>query len=152
MDEHDNLIQSYFTSHLLKYHGHRHTRDCQHILFGNVTKSKHMAHGYGSSDIIHPIAETRHAIKAVGQFIKRDAQIHFTVVNNPVRSISVLEPGYKGGCDDQIRSTTPKSAEQKNCLMAINAGFFNTHNGSCLGNSFIFESVFVFSESFFRFS
>ncbi|CAC5374275.1 NAGPA [Mytilus coruscus] len=134
VDEHDDLIQSYFTSHLLKYHGHRHTRDCQHILFGNVTKSKHNAHGYGSSNIIHPIAETHHAIKSIGQFIKRDTQIHFTAINNPMRTISVLEPGYKGGCEDQTRSTVRKSAERKNCLLAINAGFFNTHTGSCLGN------------------
>lgn len=134
LDDHDQLIAQYFTSHQTKVHSHRHTRDCQHISYGNVTNSKQYAHGAESTDIEQPFIETRHVIKPVG-FIynQRFTHIRLTKISYPLRTLSVLEPKERGGCNDQIRVTVAESALQKNCLVAINAGFFNTHNGSCLG-------------------
>ena len=135
IDELDNIIQTYLTSHNSNQHSHRHTRECQHVRYGNVTRTKYRVHGYKSKNVVQPVAKTRHAIVPEGLYYnQRDNQVHFTIVNNPLSTVSVLEPGSIGGCEDQMRSTVVESAKQKNCLVAINAGFFNTHNGSCLGN------------------
>ena len=135
------MIQKYLESHSFKHHGHRHTRECQHVVYGNVTKSKVKAHGIGSPEIILPIAETRHAVLLVGNsFDTKVDQVHLTKVNNPLSTVSVLEPGSIGGCHVHNRSTVIETAKQKNCMVAINAGFFNTSDGSCKGiihNTFI---------------
>lgn len=135
VDTLDFLIQNYLSSQDWRHHNHRHTRECQHISYGNVTRSKYKAQAFNNADISVPVMETRHAVIDVGPYFnKRGVEVHFTVVNNPLKTFSVLEPAKIGGCEDQVRSTVIESGKQKNCLVAVNAGFFNTHNGSCLGN------------------
>ncbi|XP_052086600.1 N-acetylglucosamine-1-phosphodiester alpha-N-acetylglucosaminidase-like [Mytilus californianus] len=73
-----------------------------------------------------------------GDFIqgtRRDTYGHLTIVNNPDRTISVLEPRDSGGCQNQIKSTVMKTSTQKSCIVAVNAGFFDPRPGNvCLGN------------------
>ena len=55
-------------------------------------------------------------------------------MNNPDRTISVLEPGHSGGCQNQIKSTVMETSKQKSCIVAVNAGFFDPRPGNvCLG-------------------
>lgn len=57
-----------------------------------------------------------------------------TVVHDPLRTVSVLEPGGPGGCGMNQRATVEDTAQAAGCLYAQNAGFFNTKTGQCLGN------------------
>ncbi|XP_055358991.1 N-acetylglucosamine-1-phosphodiester alpha-N-acetylglucosaminidase isoform X2 [Betta splendens] len=59
---------------------------------------------------------------------------HMTVVHDPLRTVSVLEPGGPGGCGMNQRSTVKETARTAGCLYAQNAGFFRTQSGHCLGN------------------
>ncbi|XP_029927909.1 N-acetylglucosamine-1-phosphodiester alpha-N-acetylglucosaminidase-like isoform X2 [Myripristis murdjan] len=57
-----------------------------------------------------------------------------TVVHDPLRTVSVLEPGGPGGCGMNYRALVEETARAAGCLYAQNAGFFNTRSGGCLGN------------------
>ncbi|KAJ4919276.1 hypothetical protein JOQ06_026282 [Pogonophryne albipinna] len=57
-----------------------------------------------------------------------------TVVPDPLRQLSVLEPGQWGGCEGLQRVSVEETAGAAGCLYAQNAGFFNTESGACLGN------------------
>lgn len=57
-----------------------------------------------------------------------------TVVHDPLRTVSVLEPGGPGGCENSLRELVENTARTRKCLVAQNGGFFNTYSGSCLGN------------------
>ncbi|XP_044215488.1 N-acetylglucosamine-1-phosphodiester alpha-N-acetylglucosaminidase-like isoform X5 [Thunnus albacares] len=57
-----------------------------------------------------------------------------TVVQDPLRTLSVLEPGGSGGCEKSHRVTVVETAETAGCLYAQNAGYFNTTTDGCLGN------------------
>uniref|UniRef100_A0A667YPD7 N-acetylglucosamine-1-phosphodiester alpha-N-acetylglucosaminidase n=1 Tax=Myripristis murdjan TaxID=586833 RepID=A0A667YPD7_9TELE len=59
---------------------------------------------------------------------------HMTVVHDPLRTVSVLEPGGPGGCGMNYRALVEETARAAGCLYAQNAGFFNTRSGECLGN------------------
>lgn len=59
---------------------------------------------------------------------------HMTVVHDPLRTLSVLEPGGPGGCGMKQRATVEETAEAAGCLYAQNAGFFDTNTGECHGN------------------
>lgn len=59
---------------------------------------------------------------------------HMTVVHNPLRTVSVLEPGGPDGCRMNRKVSVEETAESAGCLYAQNAGFFNTDSGECLGN------------------
>ncbi|VDI40590.1 N-acetylglucosamine-1-phosphodiester alpha-N-acetylglucosaminidase [Mytilus galloprovincialis] len=69
------------------------------------------------------------------QGTRQDTYGHFTIVNNPDRTISVLEPRDHDGCQNQIKSTVMETSKQKSCIVAVNAGFFEPRPGNvCLGN------------------
>lgn len=57
-----------------------------------------------------------------------------TVVHDPLRTVSVLEPGGPGGCEMNQRSTVEETVGAAGCLFAQNGGFFDTTSGRCLGN------------------
>ncbi|XP_074646347.1 N-acetylglucosamine-1-phosphodiester alpha-N-acetylglucosaminidase-like [Tubulanus polymorphus] len=57
---------------------------------------------------------------------------HVIVVSDPLRAVSVVEPGGAGGCRQKAVQTTPITT--KGCAAAINAGFFDLVDHSCLGN------------------
>ncbi|XP_054637972.1 N-acetylglucosamine-1-phosphodiester alpha-N-acetylglucosaminidase isoform X2 [Dunckerocampus dactyliophorus] len=59
---------------------------------------------------------------------------HFTVVLDPLRTVSVLEPGGPGGCGLHKMVSVEETARAAGCLYAQNGGFFNTKTGQCLGN------------------
>lgn len=59
---------------------------------------------------------------------------HHTVVYNSRSMFSVLEPSNRGGCSDRKTNTVLQSSKQKDCFVAVNAGFYNEKTGECYGN------------------
>ena len=64
---------------------------------------------------------------------------HRHAVSGARDALSILEPGYRGGCRDNIRATVAESirghSERENleCEIAANAGFFDMKTGECMG-------------------
>ena len=113
-------------------HSRRHTRDCQPVKYGNATVESYLSHGVSANQVTLPIAVTKQFMDSSLYF--RTSFGHLTVVNNPLRTLSVLEPLKAGGCSLGLTVPVTLSAMQKRCILAMNAGFFNTHTGDCYGN------------------
>lgn len=114
-------------------HSHRHVRDCQPIVHGNVTHETWPAHNRSAS----PVAVSRAFVSNLSQKNIPPARWvygHITVVSDPLRTVSVLEPGGQGGCQRRWLAQVSETARPKKCLYAQNGGFFNTDDHSCLGN------------------
>ncbi|XP_061847920.1 N-acetylglucosamine-1-phosphodiester alpha-N-acetylglucosaminidase, partial [Colius striatus] len=128
----DPLLQPYFPARHGPRHHHRHVRDCQPRKYGNVTHEAWPSDGGTGS----PVATTRTFVS----YIPPDGEDrkavygHFTFVRNPLRTLSVLEPGGTGGCQAQRRATVEETAKLGKCLVAQNGGYFNMETGECLGN------------------
>ena len=134
----DMLLTSYKTSRenfsvKRKFDFHRHVRDCQPIIYGKTTYET------------FPVVKNTNSKKSPNMFKSFFKKVetkdghsyvygHIVTVSNPFESISVLEPQKPGGCKTNLRSTVATTSQQLNCKFAVNAGFFNTHSGSCLGN------------------
>ena len=73
---------------------------------------------------------------------------HRHAVSGARDALSILEPGYKGGCQDKIRATVEESIRGHSrsirghservsgnleCKVAANAGFFDMKTGECMG-------------------
>ena len=56
------------------------------------------------------------------------------MVHDPLKTVSVLEPGGPGGCGINHRAEVEQTARAAGCLYAQNGGFFNTRSGQCYGN------------------
>ena len=121
--------------------GNRVKRDCSHVAYGHLDSKTFPAHGTrgssgkGSSDkLTLPIIESKQLTVNIGD---RDVKIHIAYINNPVKTVSVYEPLHDGTCKPLNESFTvakvQKTAESKHCLLATNAGLFNTHTGACYG-------------------
>ncbi|KAM6968103.1 N-acetylglucosamine-1-phosphodiester alpha-N-acetylglucosaminidase [Aplochiton taeniatus] len=110
-------------------HSHRHIRDCQPVVHGNITYETWPA----SHHTIVPVADYKVFISDVPG-TTRWVSGHLTVVHDPLRSVSVLEPGGPGGCGANRTARVEDTAKLGACLFAQNGGFFNTSSGKCLGN------------------
>eukprot|EP00058_Branchiostoma_floridae_P017622 XP_002603111.1 hypothetical protein BRAFLDRAFT_116957 [Branchiostoma floridae] len=114
-------------------HSHRHVRDCQPDIFGNATHETFPAHR--NSNITVPSTTRYFVTKVVDSLDKvKNGYGHYTVINNPLRTFSVVEPGGSNGCIEHRRRTVENTSQARTCHVAVNAGFFNTHTGACLGN------------------
>ncbi|XP_055083994.1 N-acetylglucosamine-1-phosphodiester alpha-N-acetylglucosaminidase-like isoform X2 [Periophthalmus magnuspinnatus] len=56
------------------------------------------------------------------------------VVQDALRTLSVLEPGGEDGCKLQQLVPAAQTALSGGCEVAVNAGFYNASTGQCLGN------------------
>uniref|UniRef100_A0A7N6B0A9 EGF-like domain-containing protein n=1 Tax=Anabas testudineus TaxID=64144 RepID=A0A7N6B0A9_ANATE len=110
-------------------HSHRYVRECQPLIHGNTT---HESRPSSNSSGLQ-VAESRMFVTDVPG-TSRWVYGHMTVVHDPLRTLSVLEPGGPGGCQMKQRSTVEETAQAAGCLYAQNAGFFKTSSGRCLGN------------------
>ncbi|XP_029929050.1 N-acetylglucosamine-1-phosphodiester alpha-N-acetylglucosaminidase-like [Myripristis murdjan] len=126
--EDDDLLLPYASSHGPS-HSHRHVRDCQPVAHGNVTHETWPASNHTGL----PAAESSVFVSDVAGG-SRKVYGHMTVVHDPLRTVSVLEPGGPGGCGMNYRALVEETARAAGCLYAQNAGFFNTRSGECLGN------------------
>uniref|UniRef100_A0A8C9Z4M8 N-acetylglucosamine-1-phosphodiester alpha-N-acetylglucosaminidase n=1 Tax=Sander lucioperca TaxID=283035 RepID=A0A8C9Z4M8_SANLU len=124
----DDILQPYAHGHGPS-HSHRHVRDCQSVVHGNSTyESQPPNHHSGL-----PVAESTVFVSDVSGS-SRMVYGHITAVQDPLRTLSVLEPGGPGGCGMKQRVSVEETAEAAGCLYAQNAGFFSTSTGRCLGN------------------
>ncbi|KAM9367025.1 N-acetylglucosamine-1-phosphodiester alpha-N-acetylglucosaminidase-like [Symphorus nematophorus] len=57
-----------------------------------------------------------------------------TLVRDPLRTLSVSEPGGPGGCEKRRRATAEQTAVAAGCLYAQNAGFFTGTSDRRLGD------------------
>ncbi|XP_018618589.1 N-acetylglucosamine-1-phosphodiester alpha-N-acetylglucosaminidase isoform X1 [Scleropages formosus] len=113
-------------------HSHRHVRDCQPVAHGNLTYETWRSNTSTST----PMAESRQFVSAIlaDGGGSRWVYGHFTFVRDPLRTLSVLEPGGPGGCREARVETVARTARLRKCLYAQNGGFFNMDTGYCLGN------------------
>ncbi|XP_042278657.1 N-acetylglucosamine-1-phosphodiester alpha-N-acetylglucosaminidase-like isoform X4 [Thunnus maccoyii] len=113
-------------------HSHRHVRDCQSVAHGSITYETWPSRSYSSL----PVAESTVFISDMPgrSGSSRWVYGHMTVVQDPLRTLSVLEPGGSGGCEKSHRVSVVETAETASCLYAQNAGYFNTTTDGCLGN------------------
>uniref|UniRef100_A0A452ICP7 EGF-like domain-containing protein n=1 Tax=Gopherus agassizii TaxID=38772 RepID=A0A452ICP7_9SAUR len=128
----DDLLLPYPPSYYGPRHHHRYVRDCQAIVHGNVT------HETWPSDTSTklPVTTTKGFVSYFppeGE-TQREVYGHFTFVNNPLRTFSVLEPGGLGGCNSSRQATVIETARRGKCLVAQNGGYFDMVTGECLGN------------------
>ena len=115
-------------------HSHRHTRECQPTKYGNSTfqSSYNQNTTQQQTKVNLPIVTVKRFYDdfAYG----RMAAGHIAYIDNPLRTLSVLEPEEVGGCESKRRVAVAKTSEQRKCFVATNAGYFNTHTGECYGN------------------
>uniref|UniRef100_G3Q0Q0 N-acetylglucosamine-1-phosphodiester alpha-N-acetylglucosaminidase n=1 Tax=Gasterosteus aculeatus TaxID=69293 RepID=G3Q0Q0_GASAC len=125
----DDVLRPYAGAHG-PGHSHRHVRDCQPAAHGNLTHEslRPPAGGVGL-----PAAESTVFVSDVPRSSRR-VYGHVTVVRDPLRTLSVLEPGGPGGCEANRTATVEQTAAGAGCLYAQNAGFFDTDSHRCLGN------------------
>ncbi|XP_053936163.1 N-acetylglucosamine-1-phosphodiester alpha-N-acetylglucosaminidase isoform X2 [Cuculus canorus] len=125
-------LQPYPPSRHGPRHPHRHVRDCQPLHYGNATHEAWPGDTTGSG----PVATTRTFVSYLplhGQD-RRAVYGHFTFVRDPLRTLSVLEPGGAGGCQQHRRAPVEQTARLRGCLVAQNGGYFDMETGECLGN------------------
>jgi hypothetical protein len=116
-----------------RFDHHRHVRECQPIIYGNTTfETFSVANNtkYSKSPVVFKSFFKKVETKDGHNYVNG----HIVTISNPFESLSVLEPQKPGGCENNLRSTVATTSKQMNCRLAVNAGFFNTHSGSCLGN------------------
>nr|XP_025952109.1 N-acetylglucosamine-1-phosphodiester alpha-N-acetylglucosaminidase [Dromaius novaehollandiae] len=128
----DDLLRPYFPSRHGPRHHHRYVRDCQPIKHGNMTYESWP--GDERTDV--PVATTRTFVSYVPAAGENRKVVygHFTFVRNPLRTVSVLEPGGTGGCQAHRRVPVEETAQLGKCLVAQNGGYFDMGTGECLGN------------------
>ncbi|NXD12468.1 NAGPA acetylglucosaminidase, partial [Nothocercus nigrocapillus] len=113
-------------------HPHRHVRDCQPREHGNATYESWPSDATADG----PVATTRTFVSyvpAAGDS-RKVVYGHFTFARNPLRTLSVLEPGGAGGCRAHRRAPVEETARLGKCLVAQNGGYFDMGTGECLGN------------------
>lgn len=134
-----DLLFPYLKSHGPS-HDNQYIRSCQQVKYGNRTHSLFPIYRNDSNPvgIQLPLVQSHFLTRKIGsETKKRDISIHYQLVTNPWHTLSVLEPGKKNGCNmagSGITATVAESAQQMNCLLAMNAGFFNRQTGECFGN------------------
>ncbi|XP_066572035.1 N-acetylglucosamine-1-phosphodiester alpha-N-acetylglucosaminidase isoform X2 [Amia ocellicauda] len=113
-------------------HSHRFVREYQPIIHGNVTYETWTS----DKTAALPVVETRIFVSHIGNEDESGKWVygHLTFINNPLRTVSVLEPGGPGGCGIFLTATVEETAKPRKCLVAQNGGFFDTTTKQCLGN------------------
>ena len=71
-------------------------------------------------------------------------------MNNPARTLTVMEPGGRGGCENRTRSTVRETARTQQCVLATNAGFYNTTTDECLGEFAIKAAKYQLTVNIFQ--
>ncbi|KAJ1186473.1 hypothetical protein NDU88_003254 [Pleurodeles waltl] len=128
----DDLLLPYSTPFHGPLHHHRHVRDCQPKVHGNVTHESWP----GNRIAEPPVATVRAFVSMFPDENGKQKAVygHFTFVNNPLRTLSVLEPGGTSGCQVNRTSTVEETAQPAQCIVAQNGGFFDVATSACLGN------------------
>lgn len=104
--------------------------------YANTTHEEPKSHRSKSFPDDYRVVDPKYFVKELGEYWdKKTVFGHHFVINDPGRTVSVLEPLRAQGCRDSVKATVDESAKQKTCLLAVNAGFFNVTSGACIGES-----------------
>ncbi|KAM3935158.1 N-acetylglucosamine-1-phosphodiester alpha-N-acetylglucosaminidase [Leptodactylus fuscus] len=109
---------------------HRETRSCLPLKHGNTTHEVWAS----NNDTTYPVATTRTFVSIFTEGVKKTVYGHFTFINNPLRTVSVLEPGKPGSCMRNMTATVEETVKYGKCIVAQNGGYFDTTTMQCLGN------------------
>ena len=138
--------------HLTPYSHTRHgsrrfSRDiagCQHVRWENRTYEEfndHSAQLPTKPSVHYQLHRFADAVIEDYSDIKRRYIVgSIAFLERPYYTLSVLEPNSPGGCKVQYwsatRSLVSETASHRvgGCRIAVNAGYFDVHNGRCLGN------------------
>ena len=145
-------LPDFSEEHLTPYSKTRHgsrrdSRDiiqCQHVKWENRTYEELANVGIDVPSVLSARYELHRFADAVVDGytgIKRRYVVgSIAFLEQPYYTLSVLEPGNRGGCKirywSATRSLVSETASHRlgGCKLAVNAGYFNVHNGHCLGN------------------
>ncbi|XP_066289183.1 N-acetylglucosamine-1-phosphodiester alpha-N-acetylglucosaminidase-like [Branchiostoma lanceolatum] len=112
---------------------HRHVNGCRTVKYGDTDHETFPGHKNSS---VASSSNTKYFVDKLltSRGHAKDVYGHRTVINNPLRSFSVVEPGGPNGCVERRRSTAVKTSRARGCHAAVNAGFFGSESGACMGN------------------
>ena len=132
------------------YHGPRHPYRVVRSLHPDIIyKLTHEDYPTPSSHLAPPLLHTYPFVRSIGTYWnQRFVTGHYFVVTHPLEMLSVLEPDQPGGCAKRKRATVGKSIQQRKCILATNAGFFNTTTDACIGRFYI-EKIGQVSKPYF---
>ncbi|PRD34502.1 UNVERIFIED_CONTAM: Neurogenic locus Notch protein-acetylglucosamine-1-phosphodiester alpha-N-acetylglucosaminidase [Trichonephila clavipes] len=112
---------------------HRSIEECHTLEHGSPPHELYKAHK--TLNLSEPFVKVKRFVKEIkSSFIPKTVRGHYVIVFNPIKTLSVLEPDQPGGCSLNIRQTVAATSKKNNCVVAINAGYFDTKDGKCLGN------------------
>ena len=140
-----DLLEPYLYHHGPTHH-HRVVRECQPPTFGNDTYEEIPAHRQSSLTPYSSVVECREFVKKISYYWEETyVSGHHILISEPDKTLSILEPLRAGGCEDEIVATVSETAKQKDCIVAVNAGFYNTTSHACYGRQefilFLFFSL-----------
>lgn len=116
---------------------HREIRDCHKIEYGSLPHE--MYHIQQTANLSPSLMKVKRFIKEIPSltFMKRTIRGHLIILSDPLNTLSVLEPDQSGGCSLNIRQSVSNTSKKGNCILALNAGYFDTKKGSCYGNLYL---------------
>lgn len=142
-EEFEDILSTFPDEVLTPYKGHtrtkrslRYVRDCTPVHFGNRTHEEFPASKKDFQTGENFVTVHNLLYEYDRKLVKQKVYGHYSIVEDPVRTFSILEPSNVGGCKKYARATVADTSRQRNCIVASNAGFFRTKNGRCLGNLF----------------
>ncbi|KAK3761077.1 hypothetical protein RRG08_022481 [Elysia crispata] len=114
---------------------------CERLLHGQGVFSRHRAAKPNTTRQDEPqLVEMHvHHVPGKGYLGQKTVPLLQQIITRPLDTVSILEPRHRGACNSHrhgMKRLVPvrETASQDECLLAINAGFFNTLTGACLGN------------------
>ena len=136
IDHQYDILQPYLYHHGPE-HDHRVIRESQPETYGNNTYEEVPPHRSSPLSLNTPMVQCREFVKKALYSYWEESYVsgHHIVISDPDRTVSVLEPLKVGGCSDRLIATVAETAKQSNCLVAINAGFYNTTSQACYGKT-----------------
>jgi hypothetical protein len=79
------------------------------------------------------IKEAQLSVKMLGSEVRGNHVVgHLVTLANPEGRVSLALP--PGGCGKRELTTVTAKTHKPICKLAVNAGYFNVHNGACIGN------------------
>lgn len=109
---------------------YREIRDCHKKEYESLPHE--LVKAYDSINISEPFIQIKRFVKNI-QPTNRMIRGHYIIISDPLKTLSVLEADQAGGCNLTIKQTVSETSKKGNCILALNAGFFDTKRGICYG-------------------
>lgn len=100
----------------------------------NVRRKNRLSHSFYEVNQPRSVSAGHHVQHFKWNLPRGPVYGHRVIVSNGREMLSVLEPLESNGCRKNKLATVLQSSKQRECLVAVNAGFFNERTGQCYGN------------------